>query len=140
MSDFVQFEDAQGLMGNIHLFGLTPISIDGEIHFATQIRLQHEYDSVQIGSSISLQSSTKVSSSAFGGQMILFSQSLSTDIFDKLHTMNMKSDERLIEVENAIVKTFRELPFYEKCDAAYVELMAEDISISKTISKTITID
>jgi hypothetical protein len=147
MSDFVQWEDAQGLMGKIRLVGLTPLSINGEVHFATQMRIDHEYDMSTVGSATSLQSSTMVTSSALNGEMLLFSQPSFPDMFDKaqmpkMSEIDLQAGDRLVRIESVLFEKFRELPGYDNCDAAHIQFMAEGMKVSeitKAINRRVTI-
>ena len=145
MSELLQWED--NMIGNIRLVGLTPLSINGDIHFATQIKLDHNYDMQNVSSSSSLSTSKMVTSSSINGEMLLFSQPSFPDIFDQtqmpnLSEIDLKAGDKLIRIENVLFGQFRQLSGYNKCDAAEVEFVAESMSMSevtKTINTKVTI-
>ncbi len=145
MSELLQSGD--NMIGHIRLVGLTPLSINDDIHFATQMRFNHVYDMKNASSSSSLSTSKMVTSSSINGNMLLFSQPSFPDIFDQTQMQNLseidlKAGDKLIRIKNVLFGQFRQLSGYNKCDATQVEFVAKSMSMSevtKTINTKVTI-
>lgn len=142
MSDWLEWEDAQGMMQNVRCVGLTPIVVDREVCFATRLKMQkeHEVQSISGGSAYA-------NISATNGEMVLLSQGDLPKLNDRGGVprkvrIEFLTGQRAVALEDAIFTSCHPLGRYKKCSAAYVEWTADNMSIaeiSRTINKRVEV-
>lgn len=142
MTEFIHWENAEGMSHKMRFVGLVPIVLDESVYFTTQLFMKKEHEVQSFGGV------NTVSASAVNGEMILYCQPHFPDLWDddngvpKPVRMEVTADDHAVALDKVLFSKKRKLPGYEKCDAAYVEFVAEGMSmteIEKSINTRVTI-
>lgn len=118
------------------------IIIDGRVCVTTYFNLIDNIETSTVSGAASIGSTNVISSRSITGEMLVFRKGSLPMLFerdgvpDRVH-IQYATDNRLCTADNAMFVSFQRMPHsYDACDAAYVEFVAESISIS-TVSKDI---
>lgn len=124
------------------LVGITPIVLAEDVYFVTRLWMENEHDIQNVGRT------SFATSNSISGSMLLFAQPEFPDLWDdnngvpKPVSMEFMADDRGFALDRVLFSKKRELTGYESCDAAYVEWVAEEMSMTEaaqSINSRVTI-
>lgn len=113
------------------------ILVDGLLCITTQFVCNKETETTQIGSAGSSRTSTAITGQSITGEMLLFRQGELPDLFARNgmpDTVEVEWYEEMNDtfytMADVMFTSFKSLPnSYDKTEAAYVEYIANDISV-----------
>lgn len=109
------------------------ICLDRKLCVTTQFNFESEIETMTVGKNGARSVATGESTT---GEMLLFRQGELPDLFErggKPKTVEMEfTDNELLYSMSVLFSTFEQLPdVYQKCDAAYVEFVAESMQTER---------
>lgn len=121
------------------------ILIDGQICVATHFTFDRELQTKDVSRASSMQSTQVTVGQTITGEMLLFRQGELPEIFRddgvvKKLQVEFAQDGDYYTLDDVIFTARRTLEnAYEKCEAAYFEYAATDVSVDKAVSQTISV-